>query len=284
MSTTANPNYSPLSAILMEPSTKNNSVFIQNQILEGGLSTAGLNTSPPSVKRIARSSRKTGRTPLGNGADISKTFSINTQLRKFVPNPAHDPSQRADEVLARKNAYKLTSSITIGTFTTGEHTSIGWDQLNNPFEVSKNLYLQAEILKAARERPEFQGYKINVEESIYNKLDTETLTTGGLADLSMKGQAIGYNVTSHEGTYSNAKVFQLAEYLLNYPFYNKLILDYHTFSSPEIRARLFVVIPDCTSSYDVKFERKTETRFNGNTISGNLFLLDDSIQDRTVMA
>lgn len=284
MSTIANPNYNPLSAILMEPSTKSNSVFIQNQILEGGLSTAGLNTSPPAVKRIARASGKTGRTPLGNGANTSKTFSIQTQLRKFVPNPAHDPSQRADEVQGRKNAYKLTSSITIGTFMKGEHTSIGWNQLSSPFEVTKNLYLQAEILKSARERSEFQGYKINVEESIYNKLDTETLTSGGLADLSTKGQAIGYNVTSHEGTYSNAKVFQLAEYLLNYPFYDKLILDYHTFSSPDIRARLFVVIPDCSSSYDVKFKRETETRFNGNVISGNLFLLDDSIQDRTIMA
>jgi hypothetical protein len=265
---------------LMNESNRSNATFLQNQIGEGILYPNTVNTAAPAIQRIAGSRSRRGLTPLGSGADIGKPFTTSPRLSHFKPDPEFNPEYRADELT--DSSFKLTKEISIGTFTGSENSPVEFGSSSQDrMVIAMNLYLQAEILKAARSRKEFNRYRIAVEEGIYNYEEVETPTEGDLADLSSKGRAIAYNVQSFTGSYSNLKVFSLAEYLLDYPFYDKLILDYHTYVSDTPRCRLFVVIPDMSRGYrGVTFARETETRFNGRVQSGSLVLLNSDRSDR----
>lgn len=268
---------------LMEPKHRQNTAFIQNQLGEGKIVQSAISGAPGGVKKIAGQKPIHGYTKLGNGADISKTFTPNPKIKKFIADPAYDPRGRMDEM--RGATFKLTKNVALGTFLGAENSptaleSIPMDRRN---QIIINLYLQAEILEAARSRPEFQHYRVAVEEGIYAKEDIEPdLTENELADLASYGRAVAYTVKSFRGVYSNQKVFELAEYLMNYPFYDKIILDYHTYLSADPIGRVFVVIPDLTKGYDTvtSWKRQTETRFNGQVMSGSLMQLDHQVSDR----
>jgi hypothetical protein len=269
---------------LMEPKHRNNAAFIQNQLGEGKISQSAVSGAPSGVQRVAGQQPMRGYTKLGNGADLSKTFTPKPKLKKFVADPEYDPRSRADELSG--GIFKLTRNVSLGSFLGSENSPVAFEAipLDRRNQVIMNLYLQAEILEAARGRPEFQHYRVVVEEGIYAKEDIEPdLTENELADLSSYGRAIGYTVKSFRGVYSNQKVFELAEYLMNYPFYEKLILDYHTYLSADPVSRLFVVIPDMSKGFETvsSWKRQTETRFNGQVMSGSLMLLDRQVSDRS---
>jgi len=256
-------------------SFENNPLHVQESIAKGFISEEGLNVSPPAIQKIAGAQPVTGLTKLGIGAP-TKRFQPSVGLKDFVPDPEFFPT--ANKISTQGSGYHLTRNITIATFSGSNHAPVDFDQVEEPMVVAKNLYLQACILSAASSRKEFQGYRILVEEGLYNYADVETRIEGDLADLSSKGRAIAYNVVTHEGVfYSKSKVFQLAQYLLHYPFYDKLILDWHTYTGA-LGVRLFVVTPDISNGTEgVVFKRETETRFNNKVMSGSLCLLGTNI-------
>jgi hypothetical protein len=130
------------------------------------------------------------------------------------------------------------------------------------------------MLDAARQQGQFQRYRIRVEEGVYRYENVETRVEGDLADLSSKGRAISYIVVNHEGSRSNNMVYRLAQFFQTQAFYDKIILDYHTYLGPDARGRVFLVTPDITSDPDnVTFKREVETRFNGNVVSSSLLLI-----------
>ena len=143
--------------------------------------------------------------------------------------------------------------------------------------------MQAEILKAARSRPEFNGYFIDVDEGVYKYEKLEKKTDNSIAGLASVGRAIGYKLYNFNGKENARQLFTLAEYLKDYPFYEKLIMEYNTWGGGA-QARLFTVVPDMSGNISgTTFARQTETVFNGETMSASLMLLDVFPSDETVV-
>ena len=259
-----------------EPSNRSNSQLMGQLIAERLISEKYLNTAPPAIKDLAGSKPITGSTSLGQGANPSKTFtSSGVSLPLFVPDASYWPGQEQNSI---DGAYNLTSDITVGTFIGAKNSSTTISHLpeEDKKKVIMNLYLQAEILKAARSRKEFQQYRIEAQAGVYRYGSTESRTVGSIADLRAQGRATAYDVRSYKGNISSQMVFILAQYLLTYPFYEKIIMDYNTFDGQSLDTRVWVITPDMTSGQtkNIRFNRETETRFNGAVISGNLALLD----------
>jgi len=259
-----------------EPTNRANNQLIGQLVAEGLISESYLNTAPPAIKSLAGTAPMKGSTSLGQGANPSKTFtSGGVSLPLFVPDPGFWPPNRSDVI---DGAYDLTPDISVGSFTGAKNSTTSVEHLPaaDKAKIINNLYLQAEILKAARSRKEFQQYRIEVQAGVYRYNPVETRTTGSLTDLRAQGRAIAYDVRSFRGNISIQMTFTLARYLLRYPFYDKLIMDYNTFSGQELDSRVYVILPDMSGGIpaNIKFKRETETRYNGSVISGNLALLD----------
>jgi len=267
---------------MLEPSNASNAKFLQTQIMEGKLPEDAVTGSPPPVLRIAKkNATRTGVTPLGTGSNTTKSFKPSPRLGTFIPHvddfPASDTSKgntdgRADGMLTR--------DIAMGSFMGGNAVNALPEDVN-PYNLARNLHMQAEILRAARSRPEFSGYSIEVDEGVYKYEKREEKTEGSLAALASEGRAIGYKVYKFDGKESPRKLFELGEYLMTYPFYEKIIMEYNTYGGGA-GARLFVCVPDMSGDiHGTSFPRQTETVFNGKTMSGSLMLLD-VVDDETV--
>jgi len=243
---------------LLEP-TNRNSIFIQRAIGERYLNPSALNAVPPSVSRTLGQNPRTGSTPLGRGARSNASGHLVTDLPTGL-----DQNRR------------LTRDISVGTFMGPPNRGRSLRGVTNRDEIIPNLYLHAEILQAARSRSEFQRRRIMVYQGVYIYDSVETRTTGSIADLSSRGRAIGYRVYNHEGQEDRRGVYDLAEYLIDYPFYDKLVLYYDTYLSSDPTATLFVITPDISQDYEnATFSRELETQFNGITQSSQLIVLGE---------
>lgn len=257
---------------------QNNPQWTRRAIAEGLLNAGALSGATGTVVRT-ESATRTGTTPLGSGARTSKQFTINPALPRFIPNPRFTAESSAEGTGNGINGgTELVEGIPLGTFIGGTTGTVNSNTL--PQNVVSSLYLyltvQAEILKAARSRPEFLGYRIVVEEGVYSYQPTETETEGDLAQLMSRGRAIGYAVkTIHGGTTSIEKTFQLAEYLVGYPFYEKIIMNYNNFYSGrnDVGVCVFVVLPELDESYNGNWSRQKETRVNGRVQSQSIMML-----------
>lgn len=257
---------------------RSNTIFLQNQVGEGVLNSSAIAPTPPNVRTIRTGGNigRSGITRLGTGANASKTFIPNPRLKKFIPNSGGSSSAANYEDI--DGSYRLTEEITLGTFLNGDNqpTDLSAITAEDQGKMINYLYIQAEMLRAAKERPEFQRYKVNVEEGIYNFESVETRTSGDLADMGAYGRAIGYNVKfSEDGKTDFRKTFELAEYWASLPWYDKIICDYHNYSpSGIIQLRVFLVLPEIDSAYGANWGRRLETRWNGEIQSETLLLLD----------
>lgn len=263
---------------LRNSSLKASAIFLQNQIGEAVLNPTATTPSAPGVRviRTGGNIARSGLTKLGSGANTSKTFTANPRLKHFIPNSA--TSQAAENYDDIDGSYRLTEEITLGTFLNGDNEPTNLDAITaeDQGKMLTYLYVQAEMLRAARERPEFQRYKVNVEEGIYNYEGVETRTEGDLADYSAYGRAIAYNVIfSEDGAKDYRKTFELAEYWASLPWYDKIICDYHNYRTDgSIALRIFLVLPELDTAFGGSWGRKLETRWNGETQSETLLLLD----------
>lgn len=268
----------PYVTALMNTSKLSDVEFLQEAIGSGNINPNILQQTPPTVLEVASRSRK-GITPLGVGANLSKTFTVSPKLPKFVPGPRY-PGFQPNRIESEGELYQLYDRIPIAAFTRGNHSSVSFGSLTNKQEIANNLYLHSLILASARSQTNFHFSRIVVEEGIYSLSDVSTLTEEELGSLSSKGRAIAYTVKNTNGEYSNLKTYQLAKYLMGYPFYDKIILDYHTFISDQIMARVFVVTPDMTNYQSLSPKRELETRFNGRVQSASLMLFDTTVHER----
>lgn len=270
------PRLTPKQAVtkMMEPTNASNGKFLQSMILEGNISEEALSSSPPGVIEIATDAARGGSTPLGTGSNPQKTFKANAKLPSFIPHQDEYPDHHGSRGRYGKAAdSKLTRDISMGAFMGGNALGMIPSDIDRG-HLALNLHMQAEVLKAARSRPEFQGFHIDVAEGVYRYEKLEKKTADSMADLSSKGRAIGYRVADFEGNDQPRKLFELAQYIKSYPFYEKVIMDYNSYAGETI-ARMFVVVPDMSGNASTtSFSRSTETHFNGKTISGSLMLLD----------
>jgi len=263
------------SRFAMNENNRENSQLVSEAVASGYLTPDALNSVPTSEILRGGSTVRQGLTPLGNGARTGKRFTINPSIQRFVPNPRFNAnlSQEARQG-GISGEVELVEGIPLGTFMggTARQTDIAKIPEQNQDEILRYLTVQAEALKAARSRKEFNRNRITVEEGIYQYQDTEVEKEGDLASLASKGRAIGYVVKSFStGTTDRAQTFALAEYFSSYPFHDKIILDYHTYSSdPDVGMRVFLVLPELDPAFNGTWGRKTETRYNGRVQSSKL--------------
>lgn len=274
-------NHGPLEAADRMSNTANvqNTADIQEQLARGALDPSYNLTVPDAeVLRVAGNQFQ-GTTPLGTGANTTKTYSVTTNLPRFVPDwQTNGTSGLHATGGSISGSTPLTNNITIGTFMGGVNRRHDIEHVPADLrgEMLKYLYVHAELLKAARSRKEFQLHRIVVEEGIYNYEAVETGTEGDLAALRAQGRAIAYTVKGfQDGAPTPSMNFRLAEYWMHYPFYDKLILDYHTYAAGlGTQCRVYVTLPELDGNFEGTWSRQTETRFNGVVQSNALLLLN----------
>lgn len=254
---------------------RSNGKFLQTQIMEGNLGENAVTGSAPSVKAIATRGARTGFTALGTGGNPSKTFKSNPQLPTFIPHPDYYPDYDTS-VMSRYDRgadNNLTRRIAMGAFMGGN--SVGSLKDVDHTEIARNLHMQAQILDAIRMRPEFNGYMLDVDEGVYKYEKLEERQEGDMADFLSKGRAVGYKMYDYNGEESIYKLWEVAQYLQDFPFTEKVMMEYNTWNEGGAQTRLFVGVPDMRGDiHGAKFKRQTETIFNGTPISGSLMLCD----------
>lgn len=229
------------------------------------------------IKKVSSNVRQ-GYTPLGNGAQLGKKFTVKPQLKTYKPNTRWNSHESYTEGDSRNTGqWEVFKGIPISTFLNG--TTGKTDFRNIPDDkmeqILKYLPLQATFLNAARRRPEFKNKRIVVEEGIYDYTEYEEEQKDDMTSLSSMGRAIGYAVkTFTNGTTDARATFALGEYFSTLPFYDKIVMDYADYyTKPDVGTRVFVVLPELDDEYSGDFARKTETRYNGNVQSEELMLI-----------
>lgn len=267
------------------PENLRNPTWGRTMIAEGRLNPEAFGGSTGTVTRTEASTR-TGVTALGTGARTGKQFTLNPNLPKFVPNPRFGLEMNSEESgRPITGETELVEGVPLGTFVGGTSGTV--DSTALPQTVLSVLYryltVQAEILKAARSRPEFSGHRIVVEEGVYAYQDVELEGQDDMAYLMSRGRAIGYVVKTIEGgRTSHEKTFQLAEYLVGYPFYEKIILSYQNYyNSPFAQSEgggdggicVFVVLPELDETYNGNWARQKQTMINGRVQSQSIMMM-----------
>ena len=144
--------------------------------------------------------------------------------------------------------------------------------------LAKQLVLQAEVIKFAKNTPQFSNdYHLVVEEGIYISEAGENLKEGSIPDLAKTGRAIVYamyNTPGGRATYESIKTdinasFEFATRLASSLFaYDKIILNYDNIGE-FLHAQIIVTMPEVDD--DFKFVTNPimglETRFNNKVLS-----------------
>ena len=144
--------------------------------------------------------------------------------------------------------------------------------------LAKQLLLQAEVIKFARNTPQFaKDYHLAVEEGVYIKGASENLKEGSVPDLAQTGRAIVYAMFKTPGgraTYESIKTdftasFEFATRLASSLFaYDKIILNYDNIGE-FLHAQIIVIMPEVDNNF--KFVTNPtmglETRFNNKVLS-----------------
>ncbi len=179
------------------------------------------------------------------------SYKFLTDLR-FIP----------DGLTAVTAATPLADGVTMGTFLT-DVTLDHIPELSDRIQIARNLLPHAHIIKSIRDSDKrFAKYKMVVVEGIYKKSLEEQITAGGQKDLAQVGRSVVYELR-RDGVTDNAKTVELALYLaVFYKMYDKLTLDYDTYNEGELNAQIIIDTPDMPSSYNIRFQLSTQTKFN----------------------
>ena len=144
--------------------------------------------------------------------------------------------------------------------------------------LAKQLLLQAEVIKFAKNTPQFaKDYHLAVEEGVYISEAGENLKEGSVPDLAQTGRAIVYAMFKTPGgraTYESIKTdftasFEFATRLASSLFaYDKIILNYDNIGE-FLHAQIIVIMPEVDNNF--KFVTNPimglETRFNNKILS-----------------
>lgn len=92
----------------------------------------------------------------------------------------------------------------------------------------------------------------------------EQPTANSVNDKRREGRAIVYQLIDKNGKTDPRKTFDLASYWADYMDYDKITLDYDTFDpNDDLTCQIVVETPEVPSSYEVKYQYKIATTYNG---------------------
>ena len=257
-----------------------NEEFVSHAVATGKLNSEYANSAAPSVGRIAAKSgtQFRGQTKIGNrGSNNFSDFtptSIST-TKKFLPN-LNTIISNTDNVTS---ATKLAEGITVANFLSGsgEVANFNTTKKEDRAKVARNLQANAYIMKWInnnRTSGAFSNYTLKVVEAYYEPSTAENLIGDDIKDLATKGRAVVYElIHNNSGLVDDRKTFELAIYLKDLVQYDKMILDYDSYSpSGSINTQLIITVPEINESYSATFDRQIETRFNNAVQSNSDFI------------
>ena len=165
----------------------------------------------------------------------------------------------------------LSPGVSISKFLGARGSRIQFERISgDKNQIARNLYLHAELLRRTSLNDNFQQVRISVAEGLYVPALTETVTPDSVNDYKQTGRAVVYQVIGQNGKINFPKTYDLALYWKNYCDYEKIILDYDSFDpSGEISAQIIAIMPSVPESFDIRFLKRIETRFNTKLQSNN---------------
>jgi len=142
-------------------------------------------------------------------------------------------------------------------------------------QLARNLQLHAHYLSIINGGIIFDHnlYTLKVERGYYNPGPQEIPTGGSLNDLAMQGRCVVYQLINKiTDQIEISKTYDLALYLKDYLYFDKLILDYDTYDpSGNMTAHIIIITPTMPETYqNVSYTNLIETRNNGKVISPDL--------------
>lgn len=185
----------------------------------------------------------------------------------YLPDPIYNPNFLNDI----NSSTKLGPGISIIKFLGAKGSRLQFERIKfDKFQIARNLYLHAELIKKTTVNSDFDDYRLVVAEGIYVPAEKETVTTQSVNDLKQSGRAVVYQLYGTNGKIDFSKSFDLAVYWKDYCDYEKIILDYDTYDpSGEPSCQIVAIMPNVPESFDISFQRKVETTFNTKLQSSN---------------
>lgn len=188
----------------------------------------------------------------------------------FIPDPKYNPNF----ISSIKSSTKLGPGITVAKFLGGLGSRTQLDKLKIDTKVmSRQLYLQAEIMRSVTQNKDFDRHRLIVSEGIYLPEPKETVSPESINDYKQTGRAVVYQLIGENGQIDFAKTFDLAVYWKDYINYDKLILDYDSYDpSDKLSCQIIVVMPVCPESFELNYAKEVQTTFNTRLQSRNELL------------
>ena len=251
-------------------------IFTATAVGTGAISEDYSNTTPPSVNRV-RSKKPTdtiGSVPIGqqNPSQATTKFKPNPSVKQMLPDPIFNVNFSTNILPGTKLARGIPISKFLGG--RGDPITMRHIKFKDRRAIARQLYLQAEAMKSIdTNEGKFKDHRLVVVEGLYKKQDNETLTAGSLNDLASKGRAVVYELVDAQGKTDIQKTFDLAVYLKDNLYYDKLILDYDTLNPDKsLNAQIIIVMPEVDETYTGVYSMKIETRFNNGVQSDKEFI------------
>ena len=256
--------------------------FTATAVGTGAISEDFSNTTPPSVNRI-RSKAPTdtiGTVHIGqqNPSQATTKFKPNPSVKQMLPDPIFNVNFSTNILPGTKLAKGITISKFLGG--TGDPITMRHLKFKARRPIARQLYLQAEAMRSIDENEgKFKDYRMVVVEGLYKPADGEQLTPDSLNDLASKGRAVVYEMVDAQGKSDIQKTFDLAVYLKDNLYYDKIILDFDTLNPDKsLNAQVIIVMPEVDETYTGVYGMKIETRFNNAVQSDKEFIEVEKVE------
>lgn len=263
---------------LRDPDVQNNEKFIGTAIGSSVLSSTYANTTPPKIGRIEskKPTKILGIDKIGqrNPSENSKRVVPKPRAIAIIPDPVFNPNN-AGKITSKT---KLNRGISLAKFLGGRGDQVTLDHISkesDKLDLARQLYLHGEVLKKiSNDEGRFRDFRLVVVEGVYRAGPGETLQTDTPNWLASKGRRVVYELIDETGSQASEKTFDLAVYLKDFLFYDKLTLDYDTFDpSGLINAQIIIDMPKVGEDYDCVYGMNLETVFN-NKVQTNKELIE----------
>tara|TARA_Y100001963_G_scaffold159581_1_gene263887 strand:- start:2749 stop:4887 length:2139 start_codon:yes stop_codon:yes gene_type:complete len=256
-----------------------NEQFVGRVVSEGILDPSFTNAFPGNIGRIVSVDNITNRgfTPLGNSSHgLSKKFKNENTIENIqtnvLPNPYYNPENQS-----KITPYvKLAPGITLAKYLGGygdPNTFTHLTNRNDRLSLAKQYYLQAQAMLSIDQNEGFFKHKrLIVAEGYYKPRPEEDNEKGdNLNFLKNTGEAVVYELLDNEGNMAYEATFDLAVYWKETLQFDKLILDYDTYSG-KLNVQVILIMPKINDPWVVTYRNQIETRYNNFVQSTGEFI------------
>lgn len=188
----------------------------------------------------------------------------------IIPDAQYDPTFQPVITGRTRLANSITLSKFLGSY--NDPVSISHLDSDEKLLLAKQYYLHAQVLQSINSSPGLRGiktfekFRMIVSEGFYREGPSEDLdVTDGINYLKTNGRAVVYELIGEDGDIAFDKTFELAVHLKNNVDFDKLILNYDSYSPDGLlHVDIVLIMPEIISPWSVTYNNIIETRFNNS--------------------